>query len=346
MEMNKQMQEVLDKYAALNPLAIENLTPQAARQLPELRDAVLAVMQEHTAKRFLGGVIESVGQIEHILIPGPAGQMLARIYKPNTEGPHPILLYLHGGGWVLANLNSYDSSCRALTNSANCIVVSLAYRQAPEHKYPAAHEDALAAYQWLLEHAVDIGGKHGIVAVAGESAGGNLAASVCLMARDLGSIAPVHQLLIYPVLDSRMDTYSYRHNEHARPLNRAMMPWFFKHYFRGVKADPRAFPLQSKSFADLPPATILTAELDPLCTEGEAYARKLEEAGIHVFYKRYNGLGHEFFGLANVVDDAKTAVHEAASQLRAAFDSYNPDERISKSTLTRARAYLPLEARQ
>lgn len=342
--MNKQMQEVLDMYQSLNPLAIENLTPQAARQLPELRDAALAVVQKHTTKRVFAGIVEPVGQVEHVLIPGPAGQLLARVYKPISEGPHPLLLYFHGGGWVIANLNTYDSSCRALANAADCIVVSVAYRQAPENKYPAAHEDAIASYKWLIDHAFDLGGLEGFIAVAGESAGANLAASVCLMARDLGLSAPLHQLLIYPVLDSRMDTPSYRHNEQSKPLNRAMMAWFFKHYFRGVKADPRAFPLQAKNFSDLPPATILTAELDPLCSEGESFAEALRVAGVPAYCKRYKGLSHEFFGLAGVIDEAKYAVQDAASQLKMAFEDFQIKAGLQLHH-HKPRGFNPLEAR-
>jgi acetyl esterase len=318
--VTNQMQEVLDAFAELSPLPIESLTPEVARQLPELRDAVLAVINRHGTKRLIAGVVENVQGIEHTLIPTVEGQLLARIYRPSNKPDLPVILYFHGGGFVIANLNSYDASCRSLCNAADAIVVSVAYRQAPEHQFPAAHDDAFDAYEWLLENAYSIGGDVNRIAVAGESAGGNLATSVCIQAKAKGLPQPVHQLLVYPVVDNRMDTPSYIENVDAKPLNRDMLKWFFKHYIGDREIpDSRATPLKRDDLRGLAPATVLTAEIDPLCSEGESYAEKLRSFGVPVFQKRYEKVTHEFFGMGAVVAEAKEAVQDAAKQLRDAF---------------------------
>jgi acetyl esterase len=321
MEVKPQLQEVLNKFADLHSLPLENLEPSAARQLPELKEAVCGVIHDHAAKRLMAGYTEPVHSVEHILISGPEERFLARIYKPAGLAPHPVLLYFHGGGWVIGNLNSYDASCRALCNAADCIVVSVAYRQAPEHVYPAAREDAFAAYKWLLKNVASIGGDVHRIAVAGESAGGNLATVVCKMAKDEGLRLPVHQALIYPVTDCDFETPSYIEHANAKPLNRNMMKWFFKHYFDEVPiTDPYAFPLLSDNLSGLPPATLITAEIDPLSSEGEAYAEKLREAGVTVYFKCYAGMTHEFFSMGAVVPEAKEAVREVAENLQNSFD--------------------------
>ncbi|MBX3040648.1 MAG: alpha/beta hydrolase [Bdellovibrionaceae bacterium] len=320
--MNSQMKEILDQYSRFHAFPIEELDPPAARQLPELRDAALNVMNHHAAARLFGGVVERIGRIEHRLIPGPDENLMARLYYPeDSHGLLPCLLYFHGGGFVLANVNSYDSSCRAIARAAGCIVISVAYRQAPEHRYPAAREDAFAAYEWLLSNAPFLGVDPELIAVGGESAGGNLAALVCLLARERRLPQPVHQLLIYPVTDCDFETPSYLEHRNAKPLNRAMMRWFFNSYLNSVqdRFDPLAFPLKATSLADLASATVLLAEIDPLRSEGRAYAEKLKAHGVPVFQKTYPGVCHEFFGLGALVDEARTAVKDAAEQLRIAY---------------------------
>jgi acetyl esterase len=264
---------------------------------------------------------EPVGGVEHRLIPGPAGEILARIYSPEGDGPFPVLVYFHGGGWVIATLSTYDASCRALCNLAECIVVSVAYRQAPEHKFPAAVEDAFAAYQWVRQSAAKFNGDPGRVAVGGESAGGNLATVVALLARDAGIQPPSHQLLVYPVTDFSFDTPSYRQNGEAKPLNAAMMRWFWRHYLpsEAEGRDPRASPLQAPDLSRLPPATVITAEIDPLHSEREAYAARLAEAGVPVEHRHFVGVTHEFFGMVAGVSEAKEAVEFAAANLKRAF---------------------------
>lgn len=320
MEVKPQLQEVLDKFQKLSPLPIEKLEPETARQMPELKDAMACVIQDHAAKRLISGYIEPVQSIEHILIPGSEEKFLIRVYKPYGSGPRPVLLYFHGGGWVLGNLNSYDASCRALANAVDCLVVSVGYRQAPEHKYPAARDDAFSAYKWLLKNAATIGGDVHRIAVAGESAGANLATAVCLMAKDEGLRLPVHQTLIYPVTDRNLDTPSYVEYAYAKPLNREMMKWFFRHYFGDLQNDPYAFPLQSENLAGMPPATVITAEIDPLASEGEAYAEKLKDNGVPVFFKCFEGVTHEFFGMKAVLQESREALRVVAENLADAFD--------------------------
>ena len=324
MPINSQIQAVLDQYAKFNTPSLEQLSPENARNLPTLKNAVEEMATESVTTRVLSvskPIPEPVGKIDHTLIPGPVGDILARIYTPKGDGPFPVLVYFHGGGWVIANLDVYEPSCRALCNAAECMVISVAYRQAPEHKYPAAVEDAYAATQWVIANADQLGGDSSCIAVGGESAGGNLAAVVCLKARDEGGQLPAAQLLIYPVTDSRMDTPSYRENVYSKPLSSTMMPWFWRHYLSSEAngLEPYASPLQATNLSGLPPAIMITADIDPLRDEGEAYAQRLADAGVSVKATRYHGMTHEFFGLAGVVDKAKEAVEEVADGLKQVF---------------------------
>ena len=307
-----QMQAVLDAHKSLNPKPIETLTPAEARVQPSLADAVKEVLR----KQGKPTAPEEVGSVKDITIPG-ATPIPARVYTPKGTGPFPVLVYWHGGGFVLADLNTYDSSPRALCNAAGCLVVSCDYRHAPEFPFPAPVDDAVTAYQWVRKNAATLGGDPRRVAVAGESAGGNLAAVVC-QAHVRGDVpAPLHQVLVYPVTDGNLDTPSYKEHADARPLNKPMMQWFFKHY-RPTPGDPRAAPLRG-GLAGLPPATVILAEIDPLRSDGEAYAAKLKAAGVTVNRKTYPGVAHEFFGMGAVVDKAKEAVGVAAADLKAAF---------------------------
>lgn len=310
-----QMKAVLDALAAFKAPPIEKQSPMNARNNPTVANAVMDVL----AKRGQSAV-EAVGDVSHRLIPGLGGELLARIYKPRGSGPFPVLVYFHGGGWVIATLDTYDSSCRALTNAANCMVVSVAYRQAPEHKFPAAAEDAYAATQWVMTNAAQLGGNPNRVAIGGESAGGNLAAVTCLMARDRGGKLPVHQLLVYPVTNYAFDTPSYQENANAKPLNKAMMQWFWGHYLNNESegSNPYASPLRG-NLRGLPPATVITADIDPLRSDGQAYAQRLKEAGVRVRATNYTNVTHEFFGTGAVVSKAKQAVSEAATGLRSGF---------------------------
>jgi acetyl esterase len=324
MSLDPQMQAVLDQLSKFGAPPIEQSSPETARNLPTLKNAVEEMVAENALARSLTLLKpnpEPVGKISHILIPSDAGDIVARVFTPTGDGPFPVLVYFHGGGWVIANLDVYESSCRALCNAADCIVVSVAYRQAPEHKYPAAVDDAYAALKWIMANTHQLNGDPSRVAVGGESAGGNLATVACLKIQDAREQMPVAQLLVYPVTDSSMNTPSYQENANAKPLNAAMMPWFWHHYLEHESQgrEPYASPMQATDLSGLPPATVLTAEFDPLRDEGEAYARRLLNAGVPVFAKRYDGVTHEFFGLAGVVPTAKKAVEDAATALKEAF---------------------------
>ncbi len=311
-----QMQAVLDAHASLGPKPIETLTPAQARKQPSPADAVQALLKKQDKKTDP----EAVAKVDNRSIDGPAGKIKLRVYQPAGVGPFPVIVYYHGGGWVIADLDTYDATPRALANAARAVVVSSHYRQAPEHKFPAAHEDAFAAYRWVLANAAEIQGDPTRVAVAGESAGGNMAASVAMMARDQNVTPPVHQLLVYPVTDTTMDTASYQENADAKPLSKAGMEWFAKHAINPAdKKDPRLALLHAPNLKGLPPATVITAQIDPLRSEGQAYAEKLKAAGVAVAYRNYDGVAHEFFGMGAVVDKAREAVAFAAENLQTAF---------------------------
>jgi len=332
---NRQMQEILDAHAAMGTLAVESLTAQLARQTPTIDRAVAAVYGKHLVMRALGPMQTPVGRIEHHRFPGLGGELVARLYVPEEEKPDggwPVLVYYHGGGWVLGTLDAYDASCRALCEQAQCVVVAAHYRQAPEHPWPAAVEDAFTAYQWAIANAASFGGNGDIAAVAGEGSGGNLAAVVCLAARDRGIQRPLHQLLIYPVTDlaGGFDNMSAHDHASARPLSRPMLLWFYNQYApRGInRGHAYLSPLHAPSLADLPPATIINAEIDPLRDDGEAYADRLEQARVRVQWKLYPGVTHEFFGMTGVLDEADAAAALAADTLRYAFEKARRAESV------------------
>ena len=313
---NSQMQAVLDKLGTLGGKPIESLSAEDARKQPSPADAVMAILKEDNKD-----AAEPVSMVENFKIELSNGDIKARVYKPAGEGPFPMILYIHGGGWVIADLDTYDATPRALANGVNAIVVSAHYRQAPEHKFPAAHNDAYGAYQWVLKNGHRWSGNTKNVAVVGESAGGNLAASICIMAQAEGIQLPVHQVLIYPIADTKLDTPSYVENASAKPLNAAMMKWFLDKTFDKPEdaKDPKVALLQAKTLKGLPSATIITAQIDPLRSEGEALAKKLTADGVEVAYKNYDGVTHEFFGMSAVVDVAKEANAFVFANLKAAF---------------------------
>lgn len=262
---------------------------------------------------------EPVARVEDRTIPGPAGEIPVRIYSPDaTPGtPRPVLAWFHGGGWVIGNLDGADPACRMIANAAGCVVVSVDYRLAPEHKYPAAAEDCLAATDWVSANAGSLGADPTRLAVGGDSAGGNLAAVVTQLAKDMGGPAIKFQLLVYPVTDHGFGTSSYQENAEGYLLTKASMEWFWGHYLNheGEGAHPKASPLRASDLSGLPPAWVITAEFDPLRDEGEAYAAALRAAGVKVEHKRYDGQIHGFFANA-VIDDGIAAVKDAARALR------------------------------
>ena len=308
------MQKVLDTLASLKGKPIEGLDPVAARIQPTPADAVKKLLQNSGKSTAPDASVS----MKEITIPGPVSPIPAYTFTPKGKGPFPVLVYYHGGGFVIADTKTYEASARALAKGANAVVLSVDYRQAPENKFPAAPDDAFAAYKWTLEHAKDINGDAKRVAVGGESAGGNLATVVSLMARDKSVQIPVHQLLVYPVVSDDMNSPSYKRNENAKPLNRDMMKWFFKHYAADPKS-PYALPIKADSLKGLPSATIIAAEIDPLLSEGKAYAERLKLEGVNVDYREYQGVTHEFFGMGAVVKKAKDAEDFASANLKKAF---------------------------
>ncbi|RYF97748.1 MAG: alpha/beta hydrolase, partial [Caulobacteraceae bacterium] len=300
---------------------VHTLTVEEARTQPTPADAAKVVAEEKTGKP---AVPEAVGKVEDIKVDGAAGQLDARAYWPAGVAAGtalPVIVYFHGGGWVIANLDVYDASPRALANQAKALVVSVHYRQGPEDKFPAAHDDAVAAYSYIVDNAQKWGGNGAKVALAGESAGGNLALNVPIAARDQKLTAPLTVLAVYPVAGSDLTTKSYVDNQNAVPLGKADIGWFVGHYLKSMDEakDKRIDIVGGADLSGLPPVTIVAAEIDPLNTEGVTLRDKLKAAGNDVSYENWNGVTHEFFGMAAVVADAKAAQDFSGAALRKAF---------------------------
>jgi acetyl esterase len=259
-----------------------------------------------------------LASVETRRIPGAAGEIAVRIYQPFGAGVKPALVYFHGGGWVIGTLDSYDATCRELAQGAGCVVVSVDYRLAPEHRYPAAPDDCYAALKWVAANAAKLGADAKRVAVGGDSAGGNLSAVVSQMARDKGGPAIRFQLLIYPVTDADFTRRSYVDNAEGYLLTTASMHWFWDHYVpnKPQRAEPYASPLRAADLSGLPPAWLCTAEFDPLRDEGEAYAKRLQQAGVSTTLTRFDGLIHGFVSMGLVAPKAQAAVDEAVAALR------------------------------
>jgi acetyl esterase len=264
---------------------------------------------------------ESVARVEDRMIPGPGGRIRVRIYTPHGGGPHPVLAYFHGGGWVLGSLDTHDGVCRSLCHRTGCLVVAVEYRRAPEHKFPAALEDCSAAVTWCAEHAAEIGGDGTRLAIAGDSAGGNLAAGLALALRDKSGPTLALQVLIYPVTNYEFNTATYHEYAVGYGLTRDSMWYFWRSYLAAPTdgASPYASPLLAKDLGGLPPALILTAHYDVLRDEGEAYAARLAQAGVPVRCTRYLELNHGFVQVAAVCEPANRGVQEIADALRAAW---------------------------
>lgn len=263
----------------------------------------------------------AVGAVLDRTIPGPAGPIPVRIYSPAGSGPFPVLLNFHGGGWVIGDLDTADGVCRELCNRIGCVVMSVDYRLAPEHRFPAAVDDCFAATRWAAEHASEFNGDAKRIAVTGESAGANLAAVVCQLARDSGGPTIKFQLLAYPVTDADLDTGSYRANGEGYLLTKDGMAWFWDQYCpkHSDRTNPKAAPLRAKNFNALPAALVMTAEFDPLRDEGAAYTEKLKAAGGAAEYVCFDGLIHDFLGMSRVLSAAKPPMDKAVTALRDAF---------------------------
>ena len=312
MSLDPQAKAILDALAA-DPTAprLIDLPPAEGR---EMYRAMAQAMD-------LQGV--AIGKVEDRTVPGPEGEIPVRIYTPVAAGGTvPALVYFHGGGWVIGDLETHDALCRTLANEAGCKVIAVDYRLAPEHPFPAAFDDCLAATKWVEKNASDIGIDPNRIAVAGDSAGGNLAATVALQARADKSPHIAFQLLIYPVTDAPRRTQSYKDFGEGYFLEAEGMDWFWDHYVTGAGAnadDPRHSPLRAPSLAGLPPAYVVTAGFDVLRDEGRAYAEALKKAGVAVEYVNYEGMIHGFFNLQGALDVARDAVKAAAKALKEAL---------------------------
>ncbi len=311
-KLDPDAQRVCDLIVAVGRPPLETLSPAEAR-LAYL--ASRPIMQPDP---------EPVAEVKELQAPGPAGPIPLRLYRgqgATADKPQPALVFFHGGGWVIGDLESHDQACRALANATPCIVVAVDYRLAPEHKFPAAVEDAVAATRWIAANAASLGVDANRLAVGGDSAGGNLATVVCLDARDRGSPKLALQVLIYPCTDMVLERPSHHRHALQLPLTRACMQWFVRHYLRDAtdEADWRASPLKAQSLAELPPALVVTAGFDPLSDDGEAYAQAMSKAGVPVTLERFDGQIHGFLTMGRMIADTGRLIGLGAASLRRTF---------------------------
>ena len=302
--------------AMRNQRALDGTPQLYTLSLEEAREADLASI------RAAGGDPEPVYEVTDSWLPGPDGDLPVRIYRPSAERPLPALLYYFGGGWTLGSIDTADGISRSLANAAGCLVVTVGYRLAPEHPFPAAVEDCHAALRWVASAAEEIGADPTRLAVGGDSAGGNLAAVVALLARDEGEIDLAGQLLVYPNTDLLAEGGSITENNDDWLFNHQSVEWYRKHYLADPLdgENPLVSPLRAKDLSDLPPALVITAEYDPLRDQGEEYAARLSEAGATVELTRYPGMVHGFFAMAGIVDGCTAAIAQSARQLRSWFE--------------------------
>ena len=309
------MARVLEALLALDPAPIPELSAEVARQQPTPADAVMRVIEEDGLD-----VPEPAVSKQDITYPGADGDQPARVYVPTDagDGPFPLVVYVHGGGWVIATIDTYDASATAIADKLDAVVISLEYRHAPEHPFPAAHDDVLAGYIWAIENAGRYNADAGRLALVGESVGGNMVVATAIAARDQQLTQADHVISVYPVSQTSLDTESYMENENAIPLNRAMMEWFFdKTVTDESQLSDTRISLVDADLSGLPPITIINAEIDPLLSDGMMLAEAIKAAGGEVEQRTYQGVTHEFFGMAAVVEDAAAAQDYAVERISA-----------------------------
>ena len=306
MPLDPQLTELMKRVEQAPPMSAG--TPEQAREMFGRMSALAA--------RFAAP--PEVGSVEDIELPGAAGALPARVYRPAADGPLPTLAFFHGGGFTIGDLDSYDAQCRVLCTEVGAVVVSSDYRLAPEHPYPAAADDALAATRWVGANVPDLGGDAERIAVGGDSAGGNLSAGVAQRLRGDDSMALAAQLLVYPATDMVDERPSHEENGSGYFLTRDDMEWFHSNYLPDPEAgrEPLASPLRASDLSGLPPTVICTAEFDPLRDDGDAYAAALEAAGVHVIHRRFPGLVHGFFAFGPFSSTADAAVKQVCADLR------------------------------
>ena len=310
MPLDPQIETLLEQMAAVETVDYREVTPEGLRQTMKMIAAA-------------DGLPEAVDSVDDASADGPAGAIPVRVYRPAGAGtaPLPILVWYHGGGWVIGDLDTADTTCRKLANRSGALVVSVDYRLAPEHPAPASVEDCWAALSWVAGAATKLGGDASQLAVGGDSAGGNLSALLALRARDNGGPALRYQLLVYPATDLTMSYPSHAENGDGYMLTNEATAWFLGHYL-GPDDDPKhpsLSPLHADDLSGVAPAFIVTAEFDPLRDEGEAYAARLRDSGVPVELRRYDGMIHGFFQMGAVTPVADSAVSDAASRVRAAL---------------------------
>jgi acetyl esterase/lipase len=310
MQLDPDAQLILDAMIAAGRPPFETLTPAGARQ--QMRDIRAALKQP----------VPPVAEVQALAAAGPHGEIPVRLYRGHAVKPgeqQPVVVFFHGGGWLFGDLETHDNMCRSIAGLADCTVISVDYRLAPENKFPAAIDDAFAATQWIARNAATLNLDLARLAVAGDSAGGNLAAVVALMAARSGAIRIGFQILLYPATDLGMTHDSYRRAGAQFNLTAAAMRWFREHYLTSPDQieDWRASPLRAKEFVGVPPALIVTAGCDPLCDEGEDYAHLLEAHGVPVTLRRFPGQMHGFVSMAGFLraaDEILAAIGTALKQ--------------------------------
>jgi acetyl esterase len=315
-----EMQELLVALAGLNGKPIETLTVADARSQPTMADAVNAVLKKSGMDTDPTKLVPDVTTVDTTIPAHDGAQLTATVYTPTGPGPFPAIVYFHGGGWVIGNRQTYDASARALAKGAQAVVVSVDYRQAPEHKFPTSWDDALATYQWTAAKIASWRGDPRRLALAGESAGGNLALATAIATVDAGVTRPKAVIAIYPVTQTGLTTESYVDCINGKPLNKAMMAWFFDKTLSGPadKTDPRLDLVHAK-LSLLPPVTLINAQIDPLRSDGAILEEALKQASVPVVRREYEGVTHGFFGAAAVLPTAKKAQSFAVDQLKEAF---------------------------
>ena len=316
MPLHPQVKELMQKRTALDLPDNHRVSPEEARA------------NARRGKQAIPTVKEPIGDISERHIPGPAGDITVRIYRPDTQGPQPLIMFFHGGGWVIGDLDTEDSISRGLVNRVNAVLISVDYRLAPEHRFPAAVEDCYAATIWAVENSQELLNDSSRLAVAGTSAGGNLSAAVCQIARDRCGPEINHQVLFCPVIDSSLNRKSAIDNAEGYSLTTKGMKWFWDQYIgpNGNEHHPYASVINANDLSNLPDATVIAAEYDPLLDEAADYASALTAAGNDVTYSEYKGMIHGFNGSFGLIDDAVKACEQAASRILYSFNKNKADK--------------------